>query len=34
MFWLTTESAYRENIGGAIWKMPKDETPVPLSFLV
>lgn len=34
MFWLTTESAYRADIGGAIWKTPKDEAPVALSFLV
>jgi hypothetical protein len=33
MFWLTTEAAYREDIGGAIFKTPKDDTPVAFSFL-
>jgi hypothetical protein len=33
MFWLTTEGAYREDIGGAIFKTPKDDAPVPFSFL-
>lgn len=33
MFWLTSESAYRENIGGAIWKTPKDDVPIAFSFL-
>ena len=33
MFCLTTEAAYRENIGGAIFKTPKDDAPVPFSFL-
>lgn len=33
MFCLTTEAAYRENIGGAIFKTPKDDAPVALSFL-
>ena len=33
MFWLTTESAYRENIGGAIFLTPKDAAPVQFSFL-
>ena len=33
MFWLTTEAAYRENVGGAIFMTPKDDAPVPFSFL-
>ena len=33
MFWLTTESAYRADIGGAIWRTPKDDAPVTFSFL-
>ncbi|MGA2269036.1 MAG: replication-relaxation family protein [Bryobacteraceae bacterium] len=33
MFWLTTEAAYRGDIGGAIFLTPKDDAPVPLSFL-
>jgi hypothetical protein len=33
MFWVTTEPAYRENIGGAIFMTPKDDAPVALSFL-
>ena len=33
MFWLTTEPAYREGIGGAIFRTPKDDAPVPFSFL-
>jgi hypothetical protein len=33
MFWLTTEAAYRENIGGAIFKTPRDDAPVVFSFL-
>ncbi len=33
MFWLTTEAAYRENIGGGIFMTPKDDAPVPFSFL-
>jgi hypothetical protein len=33
MFWLTTEAAYRENIGGAIFKTPKDDAPMAFSFL-
>ena len=33
MFWLTTEAAYREDIGGAIFKTPKDDAPVAFSFL-
>ena len=33
MFWLTTEAAYREDIGGAIFKTRKDDAPVPFSFL-
>ena len=34
MFWLTTEAAYRTDIGGAIFKTPKDDAPVPFSFLI
>jgi hypothetical protein len=34
MFWLTTEAAYRADIGGAIFKTPKDDAPVPFSFLI
>jgi len=33
MFWLTTEAAYREDIGGAIFKTPKDDAPMAFSFL-
>jgi hypothetical protein len=33
MFWLTTEAAYRENIGGAIFKTPKDDAPMAFTFL-
>jgi hypothetical protein len=33
MFWLTTESAYRENIGGAIFRTPKDDVSIAFSFL-
>jgi hypothetical protein len=33
MFWLTTENAYRADIGGAIFMTPKDDAPVPFSFL-
>ncbi len=33
MFWLTTEAAYRADIGGAIFRTPKDDAPVPFSFL-
>lgn len=33
MFWLTTEPAYRRDIGGAIFQTPKDDAPVPFSFL-
>jgi hypothetical protein len=33
MFWLTTEASYRENIGGAIFKTPKDDAPTAFSFL-
>jgi hypothetical protein len=33
MFWLTTEAAYRADIGGAIFMTPKDDVPVPFSFL-
>ena len=34
MFSLTTEAAYREDIGGAIFKTPKDDAPVAFSFLI
>jgi hypothetical protein len=34
MFWLTTELAYRNDIGGAIFKTPKDDVPVAFSFLI
>jgi hypothetical protein len=34
MFWVTTEAAYRKDIGGAIFKTPKDDAPVPFSFLI
>ena len=34
MFWLTTEAAYRTDIGGTIFKTPKDDAPVPFSFLI
>lgn len=33
MFWLTTEAAYRRDIGSAIFKTPKDDAPVAFSFL-
>ena len=33
MFWVATEAAYRKDIGGAIFKTPKDDAPVPFSFL-
>ena len=33
MFWLATEAAYRADIGGAIFMTPKDDAPVPFSFL-
>jgi DNA-binding transcriptional ArsR family regulator len=33
MFWLTTEAAYREDFGGAVFRTPKDDAPVPFSFL-
>jgi len=33
MFWLTTEEAYRTDIGGAIFRTPKDDAPVSFSFL-
>ena len=33
MFWLTTEAAYREDIGGRIFMTPKDDAPVAFSFL-
>jgi hypothetical protein len=34
MFWQTTEAAYRNDIGGAIFKTPKDDAPVAFSFLI
>jgi hypothetical protein len=34
MFCLTTETAYREDIGGAIFMTPKDDAPVQFSFLM
>lgn len=33
MFWLTTEAAYRGDIGGAIFRTPKDDAPMAFSFL-
>ncbi|MGA2186358.1 MAG: replication-relaxation family protein [Bryobacteraceae bacterium] len=33
MFWLTTEAAYRVDIGGAIFRTPKDDAPEMFSFL-
>jgi hypothetical protein len=33
MFWLTTEAAYRSDIGAAIFMTPKDDAPVTFSFL-
>ncbi len=33
MFWLTTEPAYKENIGGEIFRTPKDYSKVAYSFL-
>jgi hypothetical protein len=33
MFCLTTEAAYRENIGGEIFMTPKDDAPIAFSFL-
>jgi hypothetical protein len=33
MFWLTTEAAYRADIGGAIFMTPKDDAPAVFSFL-
>jgi hypothetical protein len=33
MFWLATEADYRENLGGAIFRIPKDNDPVGLSFI-
>jgi hypothetical protein len=33
MFWLTTEAAYREDIGDAIFLTPKDDAPTAFSFL-
>ena len=34
MFWLTTEAAYRDSLGGAIFMTPKDDAPVSFSFLI
>jgi hypothetical protein len=34
MFWLTTEPAYREDIGGTIFRTPKDDAPEKFSFLL
>ena len=34
MFSLTTEAAYRDDIGGAIFMTPKDDAPVAFSFLI
>ena len=34
MFSLTTEAAYRNDIGGAIFMTPKDDVPVAFSFLI
>jgi hypothetical protein len=34
MFWLTTESAYRENMGAPIFRTPKDDAPITFSFLM
>jgi hypothetical protein len=34
MFSLTTEAAYRKDIGGAIFMTPKDDAPVSFSFLI
>jgi hypothetical protein len=34
MFWLTTEAAFRNDIGGAVFKTPKDDAPVSFSFLI
>jgi Replication-relaxation len=33
MFWLTTEAAFRENIGGAILRTPKDHGEMSYGFL-
>ena len=33
MFWLTTELAYRADLGGRIFMTPKDDAPVAFSFL-
>ena len=33
MFWLTTEAAYPADVGGAIFKTPKNDAPVSFSFL-
>ena len=34
MFWLTTEAAYRADMGGTIFMTPKNDAPVPFSFLM
>ena len=34
MFWLTTEEAYRDDIGRAIFRTPKDDASVSFSFLI
>jgi Replication-relaxation len=33
MFWLTSEAAYRADIGDAIFRTPKDDAPAAFSFL-
>jgi hypothetical protein len=33
MFWLITEAAYREDIGGANFRTPKDDAPAAFTFL-
>jgi hypothetical protein len=33
MFWLTTEAAFHSDIGGAIFKTPKDDAGETFSFL-
>jgi hypothetical protein len=34
MFLLTTEAAYRNEIGGSIFMTPKNNTPEPFPFLI
>ena len=34
MFWITTETLYKENIGGEIFRTPKDFAKVAYSFLL